>query len=121
MKRFMWAAMLALSVILVSAQTTADDERVRQRIQTAVMDVYDKAVAENPNDADTRFARANQLYLNGDYQKAIDDANIVLNLLPNKDKEMRFDTYMLKARALADMGKYEDEVDALQEAAEINP
>ena len=121
MKRILWAAVLALCVIQLSAQTADDDERVRRRIQTAVMEVYDKAVAQNPNDYDTRFARANQLYLNGDYQKALDDANIVLSQLPGKEKEMQFDTHMLKARALAGMGKYEDEVEALQAAAAINP
>lgn len=121
MRRILWAALLALCVIQVSAQTAADDERVRQRIKTAVMDVYDKAVAENPDDYETRFARANQLYLNGDYQKAIDDADIVLGQLPDKSKEMRFDTYMLKARAQAALDKYEDEVESLQAAAEINP
>ena len=113
--------MLALCVIEMSAQTAADDERVRQRIQTAVMEVYDKAVAENPNDYDTRFARANQLYLNGDYKSALADANIVLSQLPAKDKEMQFDTYMLKARTLAELKEYEDEVEALQAAAAINP
>ena len=113
--------MLALCVIEMSAQTAADDERVRQRIQTAVMEVYDKAVAENPNDYDTRFARANQLYLNGDYKSALADANIVLSQLPAKDKEMQFDTYMLKARTLAELKEYEEEVEALQAAAVINP
>ena len=113
--------MLALCVIQLSAQTADDDERVRQRIQTAVMEVYDKAVAENPEDYDTRFARANQLYLNGEYQKALADADIVLSQLPAKEKEMQFDTHMLRARALADIGKYEDEVEALQAAAAINP
>lgn len=121
MKKILWAALLALCVIQLSAQTAADDERVRQRIQTAVMEVYDKAVAENPNDYETRFARANQLYLNGDYAKSVADANIVLSQLPDKSKEMRFDTYMLKARGLAALERYEDEVEALQGAAAINP
>ena len=121
MKKMLWAALLALCVIQLSAQTAADDERVRQRIQTAVMEVYDKAVAENPNDYETRFARANQLYLNGDYAKSVADANIVLSQLPDKSKEMRFDTYMLKARGLAALERYEDEVEALQGAAAINP
>ena len=49
MKKIFWAAMFALCVISMSAQTTDDDERVRQRIQTAVMNVYDNALAENPD------------------------------------------------------------------------
>lgn len=121
MKKILWAALLALCVIQMSAQTADDDDRVRQRIKTAVMEVYDKHLAETPNDYETRFARANQHYLNGDYQLAIADADIVLQQLPNKDKEMKFDTYMLKAHALADLGKYEDEVEVLQAAAQINP
>jgi tetratricopeptide (TPR) repeat protein len=121
MKKFFWAAMLALCVISMSAQTTDDDERVRQRIQTAVMNVYDNALAENPDDYNTRFARANQLFLNGDYAKAIADADIVVDQVPKKENELKFDTYLLKARAQAALEQYEDEVETLQAAAAINP
>ena len=113
--------MFALCVIQMSAQTAADDERVRQRIQTAVMEVYDKALTDKPSDYETRFARANQLYLNGEYAKALDDVNLVIEQLPGKDKETKFDAFMLKARSLAALERYEDEVEALQAAAEINP
>jgi tetratricopeptide (TPR) repeat protein len=121
MKKFFWATMLALCVISMSAQTTDDDERVRQRIQTAVMNVYDNALAENPDDYNTRFARANQLFLNGDYAKAIADADIVVDQVPKKENELKFDTYLLKARAQAALEQYEDEVETLQAAAAINP
>lgn len=121
MKKFIWAAMFALCVISMSAQTTDDDERVRQRIQTAVMNVYDNALAENPDDYNTRFARANQLFLNGDYAKAIADADIVVEQVPKKENELKFDTYLLKARAQAALEQYEDEVETLQAAAAINP
>ncbi|MBR5727439.1 MAG: tetratricopeptide repeat protein [Muribaculaceae bacterium] len=121
MKKFFWAAMFALCVISMSAQTTDDDERVRQRIQTAVMNVYDNALAENPDDYNTRFARANQLFLNGDYAKAIADADIVVSQVPKKENELKFDTYLLKARAQAALEQYEDEVETLQAAAAINP
>ena len=113
--------MFALCVISMSAQTTDDDERVRQRIQTAVMNVYDNALAENPDDYNTRFARANQLFLNGDYAKAIADADIVVSQVPKKENELKFDTYLLKARAQAALEQYEDEVETLQAAAAINP
>lgn len=121
MKKIFWAAMFALCVISMSAQTTDDDERVRQRIQTAVMNVYDNALAENPDDYNTRFARANQLFLNGDYAKAIADADIVVSQVPKKENELKFDTYLLKARAQAALEQYEDEVETLQAAAAINP
>lgn len=121
MKKFFWAAMFALCVISMSAQTVDDDERVRQRIQTAVMNVYDNALAENPDDYNTRFARANQLFLNGDYAKAIADADIVVSQVPKKENELKFDTYLLKARAQAALEQYEDEVETLQAAAAINP
>lgn len=113
--------MFALCVISMSAQTVDDDERVRQRIQTAVMNVYDNALAENPDDYNTRFARANQLFLNGDYAKAIADADIVVGQVPKKENELKFDTYLLKARAQAALEQYEDEVETLQAAAAINP
>lgn len=121
MKKILWAILIALCAIQVSAQTAADDERVRQRIQTAVMDVYNKALAQKPGDYDTRFARANQAYLNGDYNLALSDVEMVIAQLPEKEKETLFDAYLLKARSLDALQRYEEEAAVLQMASGLNP
>lgn len=117
---FLTLALGAASFTLV-AQTSADDARVRDKITQAVMKVYDDQLAKEPGDYNTRFARANQLFYNGEYAQALADANEVLDQLPAKDKTLSFDTYMLKARIYDAMGNYGEEVEALRTASELNP
>lgn len=112
---------IAAGCFVATAQTSADDARVRDKITQAVMKVYDDQLAKEPGDYNTRFARANQLFYNGEYAKALSDANEVLDQLPAKDKTLSFDTYMLKARIYDAMGHFEEEVEALRTASELNP
>lgn len=124
LKHFALALMCCMATMAAWAQQqqlSDDDQRVRDRITEAVMGVYNRALEANPDDYDTRFARANQLYYNGEYQAAIDDAKIVLDQLPKKDKESRVDTYLLLARLYDITQQYEDEVEALRQVSELSP
>lgn len=112
---------IATGCFIATAQTSADDARVRDKITQAVMKVYDDQLAKEPGDYNTRFARANQLFYNGEYAQALADANEVLDQLPAKDKTLAFDTYMLKARIYDEQGHFEEEVEALRTASELNP
>ncbi len=112
---------IAASCMVATAQTSADDARVRDKITQAVMKVYNDQLEKEPGDYNTRFARANQLFYNGDYAQALADANEVLSQLPEKDKSLEFDTYMLKARIYDAQGAYGDEVEALRIASGLNP
>lgn len=113
--------LLLLAPQVLSAQMTDEDMRLRQRINEAVMGVYNNALDKDPSDYNTRFARANQLYFNGEYDKAIDDAKLVIAAIPNKEKELRFDSYLLLAQLYDVKGDYQQEINSLQEAAKINP
>lgn len=116
-----------LSIVILASSNVAwaqfnnDDARVRDKITTAVMEVYNEQLEKKPDDYETRFARANQLYFNGEYAQALSDANEVLDQLPSKDKTLAFDTHMLKARIYDAMGHYEEEVEELRTASELNP
>ncbi len=112
---------IAAGCLVAAAQTSSDDSRVRNKITQAVMKVYDEQLAKHPDDYNTRFARANQLFYNGDYAQALADANEVLDQLPAKDKTLSFDTHMLKARIYDAQGNYGEEVEALRTASELNP
>lgn len=112
---------IAAGCVLAAAQSSSDDARVRDKITQAVMKVYDDQLAQHPDDYNTRFARANQLFYNGEYAQALADANEVLNQLPEKDKTLSFDTYMLKARIYDAMGNYGEEIEVLRTASSLNP
>lgn len=118
-KSLMLLMLLAIPVAS-HAQMTEDDIRVRNRINEAVMGVYNKALDKDPNDYNTRFARANQLYYNGEYDKAINDAQLVIAAIPNKEKELRYDSYMLLATLYDAKADYQSEIDALRQALALN-
>ena len=113
--------MLLVAPVALKAQMTDDDIRVRNRINEAVMGVYNSALDKDPSDYNTRFARANQLYYNGEYDKAIDDAKMVIAAIPNKEKELRYDSYMLLATLYDAKEDYQNEIEALRQAIALNP
>ena len=118
-----FVVLLALAVFptVMKAQMTDEDIRLRNRINEAVMGVYNNALDKDPSDYNTRFARANQLYFNGEYDKAIADAKLVIAAIPNKEKELRFDSYLLLAQLYDVKGDYDQEIASLKEASAINP
>lgn len=112
--------LMALTPMISSAQMTDDDIRIRNRINEAVMGVYNSALDKDPSDYNTRFARANQLYYNGEYDLAIADVKQVIEAIANKEKELRFDSYMLLATLHDAKGEYDEEIAALKEASALN-
>lgn len=113
--------MLLVCPLVSKAQLSDDDIRVRNRINEAVMGVYNSALDKDPSDYNTRFARANQLYYNGEYDKAIDDVKQVIAAIANKEKELRFDSYMLLATLYDQKAEYANEIEALRQAMALNP
>lgn len=116
---------LALAIMLLGSITaTAQNsgaETVQQRTVEAVMKAYEQALAEAPNDYSTRFARANQLYLNGDYLRALDDVNRVIQHAPASEKELLTDAYLLKARIHDQRNQLADELQAVNQALTLSP
>ena len=84
-KYMMLALVLAAGFATAMAQN--DDAAVRQRINEAVLKVYDEQLAKEPNDYSTLLARANQYYYFGRVDDAMTDVNSALALIPTKEKE----------------------------------
>lgn len=116
---------MMLALVLAAGFTTAmaqnDDAAVRQRINEAVLKVYDEQLAKEPNDYSTLLARANQYYYFGRVDDAMTDVNSALALIPTKEKEMRYDALMLRARLFDQQGAFEGEIADLTEAANLVP
>lgn len=118
-KYMMLALVLAAGFATAMAQN--DDAAVRQRINEAVLKVYDEQLAKEPNDYSTLLARANQYYYFGRVDDAMTDVNSALALIPSKEKEMRYDALMLRARLFDQQGAFEGEIADLTEAANLVP
>ena len=117
--KFLLALVLLIGATGVMAQSS--DAVFRDKMTSAVMKVYNDHLAQNPNDYNILFARANQNYYNGDYTAALADVNQALVLTPIKDKELRFDEYILRARISDARRDYTSELADLRLAQELQP
>ena len=120
-KLFVLMLALVLAAGFATAMAQNDDAAVRQRINEAVLKVYDEQLAKEPNDYSTLLARANQYYYFGRVDDAMTDVNSALALIPTKEKEMRYDALMLRARLFDQQGAFEGEIADLTEAANLVP
>lgn len=122
MKKTVFAIVL-LMVFATGFCAWADnnDDVVRQKMNDAVLKVYTEHLEKNPGDVNTRFARANQYYYNGNPQAALDDVSNVLQVATAKDKDLRFDALLLRAQIYDYFGKLDDELTDLKEALDMNP
>lgn len=112
--------LLVLVVALASASFCAMAQ-TGDKINEAVMRVYDEHIAKNPGDYQTIFMRANQNFYNGNYDAAIVDVTTTIRLAPEKEKELLFDAYMLRARLYELKGNFEAEGADIDKASQINP
>lgn len=114
---------LLLAFVAGGFTTTAtadDNDAAAQKIKAAVMKVYDEALAENPGDYGTRFARAMQHYYNGDLDMALSDVNTAIEQIPEKEKSQLYDALILRSKLYDAQGKYTAEQADLQRASELN-
>ncbi len=101
--------------------TSMADDDAGDKIRAAVMKVYNEALAKNPEDYNTRFARAMQLYYNGDYDKSLIDASMVIEQTPESEKEQLYDALILRSKLYDFNGNYTAEQADLQRAFAIEP
>ncbi len=113
-------AVLALGSVSTATAQSSSDDASKRKINAAVMGVYNDQLREHPDDYATQFARANQYYFNGDLAAALADVNQVLSAAPAKEKELRFDAYMLRAKINDEKNNLDDELADLKSASEVN-
>lgn len=107
----------------MNAQAAQDDEdaALRLKIHNAVMGVYNKYLEKDPNDYNTLFQRASQLYNMGYLVDAKADIDRAIELTPAKDKDLRCDELVLRALINDDAGDLQAELEDLKQAIELNP
>lgn len=112
-------AMMASSLNVV-AQNADEDAALKKKINDAVMQVYNKQLQAEPGDYATRFARAYQYFNNNGVEEALADINQTLNDCPEKESELRYDAYLLRAKIYDQKGEYDREYEDLKAAFKIN-
>lgn len=122
-RHFLWIALLAFTALSMSAQSVENDpdEALRQRINDAVMKVYNEHLAKDPNDYTTLYMRAGQYFNFGKLDSALVDINRAIELTPKKEKELMLDELMMRAAIYDARGDLQLEREDLTKAAELSP
>ena len=112
---------LIMAMYAMMAVAQSNDAVLRDKITNAVMKVYDDQLAKDPNDYNTLFARAHQHFYNGEYTAALADVNQAMLLTPKKDRDLRFDEHILRARISEARQDFASELADLRLAQELQP
>lgn len=113
--------LVLVALVLVSGTIFQVAAQSEDKITQAVMKVYDDYIAKNPNDYNTLFMRANQLYFNGNYEAAMNDVDRTIQLAPAKETELLFDAYMLRSKLFELKRNYDAAIADVDKAATIDP
>lgn len=118
MKKFVTAAFLAatISTSIVSAQQSIDNPVTR-----AMFEVYNQELQANPKNADIYFRRANEYYKFNQYLRALADVDKALEFAPQSSRDLRFDSYMLRAEIYQMLDKHREALDNFSEASKLDP
>ena len=104
----------------VMAQSADEDAMLKKKINDAVMQVYNKQLQAEPGDYATRFARAYQYFNNDGVDEALADINQAIKDCPEKEREVLYDAYLLRAKIYDQKGEYDLEYEDLKAAFQIN-
>ncbi len=90
-------------------------------ITKAMLDGYEEILKENPNDYQTLYERAAQLYRLSLYDKAQNDLNKALECTPAKEKAYRIQELSLLADVLIEKKEYDSALKTVNDALELSP
>lgn len=90
-------------------------------ITKAMLDGYEEILKENPNDYQTLYERAAQLYRLSLYDKAMTDLDKALQCTPAKEKVYRVQELSLMADILIEKKEYDSALKTVNEALELSP
>ena len=113
--------LVLFTLAIVSCTMFQAAAQIEDKMAAAVMKVYDDHIAKNPNDYNTIFMRANQLFVNRNYDAALNDVDRTIQLAPTKETELLFDAYMLRATLHEMKGNYDAAQADVEKAEAINP
>ncbi|MGM9869849.1 MAG: tetratricopeptide repeat protein [Sodaliphilus sp.] len=119
-KFFVLALALMAGAWNVMAQSADEDAILKKKINDAVMQVYNKQLQAEPGDYATRFARAYQYFNNDGVDEALADINQAIKDCPEKEREVLYDAYLLRAKIYDQKGEYDLEYEDLKAAFQIN-
>lgn len=117
MKKILISSVVALSSLAMSGQSPSIDNPITQ----AMLDVYASELEADPKNADIYFRRANEYYKFNQYLRALSDVDKALEFAPAKNRDLRFQAYMLRADIYQMLGKHREALENFTEAVKLDP
>ncbi len=108
--------MLGAATLPVFAQQGLDNPMTR-----AMMEVYDKELASNPDNAEVLFRRANEYYRFNQYLRALADADGAIKNAPANDRDFRAAAYQLRGEIYQMLEKYSEALADFTESLKADP
>lgn len=120
MNKFISASVVAAAMMLPLAGN-AQSQSINNPMTQAMLEVYDQELASNPKDADLYFRRANEYYKFNQYLRALADVDKALEFADPKNRDLRFQAYMLRADIYQMMGKHTEALADFTQALALDP
>ena len=87
----------------------------------AMMEVYDKELASNPDNAEVLYRRASEYYRFNQYLRALADADGAIKNAPANDRDFRAAAYQLRGEIYQMLGKYAEALADFTESLKADP
>lgn len=121
-RTIMAGSLLMLSAAIATPAADAQTmTRSAREMLKATMSTYDKILAENPDDYQTLYRRANGYYRQDSYGQALGDINSAIAKAPKSETGFLFDAYSLRAGIYERLAKYDLAIADYKRALEIAP
>ncbi|MDD2960782.1 MAG: tetratricopeptide repeat protein [Muribaculaceae bacterium] len=114
-KNLLLLGICAATIVGSNAQTS------QNKVLDAVMRAYEEELQKTPNDFNLLYSRANQYFLNGNYEKALKDINNALKYTTRDDSEILHDEYILRATIYEMKKEYSNAANDATEALRLIP
>lgn len=109
------------ALLAACASTASSQTAVENPITKAMLEVYAQELEANPQDYETYFHRANELYNLNQYLRALSDIDNAIRYTPDTEKDLLFQEYSLRANIYLMSDRPEEALVDLAKACEIDP
>lgn len=109
------------ALAMCACLTSMGQAKPMNPITRAMMNVYDKQLADNPNDYDVYFRRASEYYNHDQYLRALSDIENAIEYTPSTDKDMLFKEYSLRGNIYSMTGRHEEALADFKKALSLDP
>lgn len=113
---------VAVALFLIAGVSKIDAQSPRaDKLASAVLDVYEEALRQDPNNYNVLFRRAHLFYGSNQYNQALTDISKAIPLIPKDDTDLLSQAYALRANIYLMTDENKNALTDLNEAYKLDP